>query len=232
MSLQLNSQRLDKLVAPGISTFTQATIPDLADRFPQADHWVINFFLNSYFVASYTDDTRQLVLGFLRRAQLAFAAYTDARDLTLKYLDGNDPDNPRIRAYYAATARWERFTIESSIMLDIFRYINGGQGAFVKGDRSLEDRLSHLANKVKHIGDDIRNKGLYRITDSVALWLSDAGLNCVDAQITYTEASQFLDDIAKVADEIQNPLGLAEKAQGKSATQPAAVLPPPAPSSL
>jgi hypothetical protein len=30
MSVQLNSQRLDKLVALGISTFTQATIPDLA----------------------------------------------------------------------------------------------------------------------------------------------------------------------------------------------------------
>jgi hypothetical protein len=214
MSLQLNSHRLDKLVAPGISTFTQATIPDLADRFPQADHWVINFFLNSYFnfSMSYPDDARQLYLSFLRRAQLAVGAYADARTLTLKYLDGNDPNNPRIRAYYAATARWEHFTIESSIVLDIFRYINGGQGAFAKGDRSHEDRLYHLANKVKHIGDDIRNKGLYRVTDSVAVWLSDTGLNGVDAQVTFTEAAQFLEDVAKVADEVQNPLGLAEKA--------------------
>jgi hypothetical protein len=226
MSLSWNSQLLEKHIAPGISTFTQATIPDLADGFPEADHWVVNFFLNSNLRASYSDNVRQLVLGFLRRAQLAVTAYGDARGLTLKYLDGNEPDNPRIRAYYAAIARWEHFTIESSIMLDIWRYINGGQGAFAKGDRSLEDRLYHLANKVKHIGDDIQNRGLYRVTDSVALWLSDTGLHGVDAQVTYTEAAQFLRDVAKVAHEIQDPLGLAEKAQGKSA------LPPPsAPSS-
>jgi hypothetical protein len=219
MVLTWNSQLLDKLIAPGISTFTQATIPDLTGRFSQADHWVGNFFLNSIFRGSYSDDVRQLVLGFLRRAQLAITAYNDARDLTLKYLDGMAPDNPRLRAYYAATARWENFAIESSILLDIFRYINGGQGAFVKGDRSLEDRLYHLANKVKHIGDDIRNKGLYGVTDSVALWLSDAGLNGIGVQVTYTEAAGFLEDVAKMADEIQDPLGLAEKAQSKSAAQ-------------
>ena len=66
-------------------------------------------------------------------------------------------------------------------MMDIWRYINGGQTAFVKGDGSLEASLHHLANKVKHIGDDIQNRGLYRVTDSVALWLSESSLNGVDA---------------------------------------------------
>ena len=115
--------------------------------------------------------------------------------------------------------------------MDIWRYINGGQTAFVKGDGSLEARLHHLANKVKHIGDDIQNRGLYRVTDSVALWLSESSLNGVDAQVTYTEASQFLLDVVKVADEIQDPLGLAEKAQGKSTAQPPVVPSSPDPSS-
>ena len=79
MSLSFNSQLLEKHIAPGISTFTQATIPDLTDRFQQADHWLVNFFLNSTFRASYSDDVRQLVLGFLRRAQLAVTAYADAQ---------------------------------------------------------------------------------------------------------------------------------------------------------
>lgn len=220
MATKFNSQLLDKLIAPGISTFTRANIPDLTGKFPEADHWVMNLFLSHIFPPQYVDRFRQLVLGFLQRAQLAVAAYTEARDLTLKYLDGNDQDNPRIRAYYAATARWENFVIESSIALDILRWINNGQGAFTKGDGSPEDRLYHLANKVKHIGDDIRNKGLYSVTDSVALWLTDAGLNGVGVQVTYAEASKFLEDVAKVADELQSPQNFVEKDRGESAESP------------
>lgn len=201
MSLSWNSQLLDSHIAPGISTFTRATIPDMAGKFPEADHWVFNSFLIHVFPPYHVDNHRQLVLGFLRRAQLAVGAYIDARELTLKYLDGNDPDNPRIGAYYAAVARWENFAIESSIAMDILQHIEGAEKPFNKGDGSPEWRLHYLANKVKHIGDDI-NKGRYSLADSVALWLSEATLNGMDVQVTYVEASRFLEDIAKVADNL------------------------------
>jgi hypothetical protein len=206
ISISLNSQLLDKYIAPGISIFTRATIPDLVDRFPQAAHWVENYFINTYFRARDPDDMRQLFVAFFRHAQLAVSAYTDARNLTLEYLDGNDPDYPKINEYYVAIARWEHFTIESSILLATFKHIvNDRNGAFTKGDGSLEDRLTHLANKVKHIGDDIRNKKLYRGTDSIPLWLSDVGLNGADTHVSYAEASQFLEDVAKFANEAQSP---------------------------
>src|SRR5436190_793638 len=52
-ALKWNPQLLDKHIAPGISNFSQANIPDLSGKFPQADHLVANFFLNSILRASY-----------------------------------------------------------------------------------------------------------------------------------------------------------------------------------
>lgn len=235
MSSSFDSHLLDKLIAPGISIFTRADIPDLAGRFPEAEYWVTNFFLNNILPPRYVDQLRQLALAFLRRAQLAVDAYAEARDLTLKYLDGNNPDNPRIRAYYAAVARWENFAIESSIAMDVLKHIKIRIGddreTFRPGDGSPEQRLHHLANKVKHAGDDIRDKGRYALTDSVALWLSEAGLNGIGARatqvvrVTYAEAAQFMEDIAKIADDIQDPQTFPEKVSGQSATPPPAIPP-------
>jgi hypothetical protein len=220
---------LDKWIAPGVSDFTRAVIPDPAGKYPEAEDWSANFFLNSLNPIGYEYGLRQrqLVIGFLRRAQLAVAAYTAARRLTLEYLEGHNPLSPQIREYYAAVARWEHFAIESSILIDLFVHIDDGHKVFKKGDRSIEDRLYHLANKVKHIGDDIRNRGLYGTTDSIALWLSNDGLNGLDfdgtkLQVTYAEASQFLDDVARIADKIQNPRNFSQTPPAQAADEPQA----------
>ncbi len=136
-----NPELLDTHIAPGISEFREALIPDLSGRFPQADFWVGNYFLNSVLRVGFRDRWRQIVNGFLRRASQGFAAYLDARRLTLEYLDGNSPLNPRIGRYYKATAAWEGFAIDMTIATDLFKWMNNGAGAFTKNDGSKEYRL-------------------------------------------------------------------------------------------
>jgi hypothetical protein len=65
------------------------------------------------------------------------------------------------------------------------------------------------------------------VTDSVALWLSESGLNGVEAQVTYAEAAQFLEDIARIAEDIQDPQTFPEKVSAQPVTPPPTVPPPP-----
>lgn len=76
--MQWDPDLLDKFVAPGISKFTDARIPDLSLEFPEARYWLANHFLNNTLSGSFPDRTRQLVMGYLRRAHHAFEAYHDA----------------------------------------------------------------------------------------------------------------------------------------------------------
>lgn len=41
-----SSTLLDTVVAPGVSKFCVAEIPDLTGLFPHAQHWLTNHFLN------------------------------------------------------------------------------------------------------------------------------------------------------------------------------------------
>src|SRR5437867_8806774 len=104
--MRWNPQLLDKHIAPGIAQFRSAVIPDLAGQFPQADYWAVNYFLNATLSLAWPDRTRQIVVGFLRRASHAYASYHEGRQLTLDYLEGNDPLDPRLGRYYKTTARW------------------------------------------------------------------------------------------------------------------------------
>ena len=53
--MRWNPLLLDKHIAPAISSFTSASIPDLAGHFPQADYWPVNYFLNATLRAAWPD---------------------------------------------------------------------------------------------------------------------------------------------------------------------------------
>lgn len=137
-----SAQILERLVAPGVTSFTSADVPDLEGKHPEAPHWLANYFLNSAVSGSYKDGFRQAAFAYLRRTSHAHAAYGEARRSTLAYLDGVDPHAPRVRQYFAAAAKWEEFVLQLAMAMDAYRWINGGVvGAFSKGDGSKEYRL-------------------------------------------------------------------------------------------
>jgi hypothetical protein len=207
-----SSAILNEYIAPGVSTFTAAEVPDLTDRHSQAPHWLANHFLNSVLRAAYGPGFRQAALGYLRRAHHAFRSYHDARRLTLAFVQGHEPGVPRLREYYDAVAAWETFVLQCSMAYDLFRWLNQGQGAFEKGDGSKEQRLYRMANQIKHVPSCI-DSGQCTANDTIPLWLTNEGLNSFGLSVSFAEAGELLSDLARVADDLQDPLKFTGRAQ-------------------
>jgi hypothetical protein len=208
--MQWNPAILSKFIAPGIADFTSGDIPDLTERFPQAPHWVTNHFLNNALGTSFKDRWRQVVLAYIRRAHNAFSSYHEARSRSLAYLDGNQPDNPRVGRYFDAVSSWENFALQISMATDLFRWLNEGQGAFQKNDGSKEQRLNEIANLVKHTASAVTS-GQCGEADTVTLWLANDGKRSFGLIVSYAESSEILIDVSKLADDYQDPHSLREK---------------------
>jgi hypothetical protein len=136
--------------------------------------------------------------------------------MTLSYLDGNDPHNPRVGRYYNAVAEWEAFAIDVTIACDLFKWLNQDQGAFAKHDGSKEYRLYEIGNRVKHMASCVRS-GQCAPDDTLPLWINKLGLNSFGIVVAYDEAADILADICAVADELQDPISFREKARSTAA---------------
>ncbi len=215
MTFSWSKTIIDKYMAPGLVEFTGAEVPDLTADFPQAPYWLGNQFLNAIGRATYRDGVRQLVLGYVRRTYHAFQDYHSARALTLAYLDGNNPHNPRLVDYYKAVAQWEAFAIQASMAFDLIlgmRRSAGPEahGVFEQGDGSPEDRLNLIANQVKHLASCVRS-GQCQATDTVPLWLTNNGLASFGVELSYADASAVLTEMAKHSEDLQDPLKYFER---------------------
>jgi hypothetical protein len=93
----------DKFIAPELSKFTSATLPDLSAIDKEQEHWLANYILNSILRVNVPSPDRQRYFNFLRRSHSAFEEYAAARDLTLKYL----ADRERQLGYLKAMGHWE-----------------------------------------------------------------------------------------------------------------------------
>jgi|CXWL01.1.fsa_nt_gi hypothetical protein len=208
--IQWTSYALDKLVAPGVSQFREADVPDVASEFVDAEHWLANHALNTLVSDPYRPGARQAVIGFLRRAQSALAAYTEARERTRSFLAAAVSGDPGIGRYYAAVSAWEAFALYSGIAIELFRWLNAGKGVFSKGDGSVEQRLHTMANQIKHTGKCI-DAGQCTPEHTIPLWLSNAGIESFQVSVSYAEAAQILKEICGVADKLQNPRNFIEQ---------------------
>jgi hypothetical protein len=86
MAISYNTGLLDRYIAPGISTLTLCGAPDITSAHPEAPHWMANHFLNSAFRGTFKNKFRQYAVNQILRAQVAFADYHEARDLSYAIL--------------------------------------------------------------------------------------------------------------------------------------------------
>ncbi len=193
---------LDRYVAPGIVEFTAADVPDLRSEFPGWRHWITNHFLNNVLRGAFREPWRQYAVNFIRRAQSTFKFYHDARDLTLSYLDGNEPLNPRVGTYYEAVSAWEAALLNWAICLDIVRRLNQ-KDVFQKKDGSPEERAYELHNTIKHHALDIHNGSLAG-DDVIAVWLTSAGFRSNSHELSYREFADLVRAVARLSSELQD----------------------------
>lgn len=200
MTVQYSATILDKHIAPGVSTFLAADIPDMSSWSKESPHWVANFFLNSAFSASFAAPMNAYAYNFLRRAQYAFAEHHFARESTLAFL-ANGGQSPK--RYADALFHWECFLGQAWHAFALL--ITAWEGkAFEKNDGSSEQRLNALYNQMKHVESRIEN-GQMIAGATVPVWLENEGLRSVNASLTYAETADALKEIAKYADALSNP---------------------------
>lgn len=200
--LRWSSGVLDKHVAPEISTFTGADIPDLQPDFPEWRHWVTNHFLGNVFRGGFREPWRQYALNFIRRSQATFNFYQAAREVTTKYLVGNDVRNPKIGQYYEAIAAWEVVFMNWAICLDLVRRLNG-EHLFQKNDGSSEQRAHAIHNTIKHHAADIHS-GTLAGDDTLPVWLTSSGFRSKSDELSYAELADLVRDISKLSTELQD----------------------------
>jgi hypothetical protein len=207
MAIQYNTEYLGKFFAPGISDFTVCDAADLSHSYPQAAHWLTNHFLNALFRSGYKNKYRQYAINQMHRAQVAFADYHEARDLTLEFLARGSPDNPASKIYFRALARWESCLLNLQIFIDVMNKMKTDlqdDPVFKKADGTPAQRAYSIANTVKHWGEDIF-AGRHEEADTVPLWLTNGGLKTRKTELTYSELTALVSEVAAVADKMQNP---------------------------
>lgn len=200
MAAQFSGAMLDVLLAPGISTFNEAEIPDLSGAFPEAEFWLTNHFLNSLLGARYKDGWRQAAVTLMFRTQGALRAYTRARNKTIECIADFRPGRPASRLYFEALSDWETTLFNVQVALNlVFVVINPAAQP-----SNEATKIRNAFNRVKHFAEDIK-RGSDMSSMTLPLWLTKQGLATSVADITFTELADSIRDLAQAADSLQNP---------------------------
>jgi hypothetical protein len=202
--VQFSSFFLDKYVAPEISSFTEASIPDMSAITAEQGYWLVNFVLNSGFQVSMDDALRRTLYNFLRRTEAAFREYEVARQSTLEYLANRDA----ISGYIVAVGHWE--VLLSQAYQAWCLLARGQRILFQPGDGSPMQRLNLLYNRAKHAEKAITAQQLPP-DGTLPVWLKNNGLHCVESSLSFEEVAEILEDLAHWAEASQDPLTMREK---------------------
>jgi hypothetical protein len=200
MATQFSDVILEMHIAPGVSEFKTAKIPDMSSWSKESSHWTANYFLNSAFTAAFAPPMNAYAYNYIRRAQYAFSQHHLARESTLKFLKngGQSPQN-----YASALFHWECFLGQAWHAFALLATAWQGK-SFEKNDGSVEQRLNAMYNQMKHVESRIEN-GQMLPKATVPVWLENQGLRSIDTILTYAETAEVLKEIAKYADALSNP---------------------------
>lgn len=204
--MPLSNEAKDKYVAPEISAFTKADMPDVSSA-PEQGHWLNNYVLNAMRRGDFPDPARQFVFNYLRRTVGAFREYSLARERAQGYLANTDS----ITAYIDAVAHWEVYLSQAwhaCLLLERFSGIK--KSWFTPGDGSAHERLNWVYNSAKHAESAIENRETL-LGATMPMWLANDGLRTVTHTLLYTEDAEILQDLSDWANILQDPVTTEEK---------------------
>lgn len=216
--MRASSYFLDKFVAPGISGFRSAEIPNMTTYDPESRFWLANFVLNSGLGGNFLPPGNAYAYNYLRRAVAAFSEHEEARQATRGFLSS---DRQSLSRYAAATTHWEFFLGQSwhayLLLRGFFKFLTQQDipQVFARGQGSVEERLNDLYNSMKHVESRIENGQMIEGA-TVPVWLTNDGLRSTDALLSYAETGDILRDLAKWANIIVDPREMANKLRESS----------------
>ncbi len=206
---QWNPALLNRLLAPGIAEFSICEIPDFRETHKESQHWLANHFLNNVFHGEFSANNRQFAVNLIFRAQACFSLYHGARDSTMQFIAESAKHNPKTKLYFAAIANWEACFLNHQIFIDVLSKMIGNN-IFEPNDNSPEQRAYEMANTIKHWGGAIK-RNEHHVNDTIPMWLNNDGFSTRDYNVSYVEFGELVNDMAKVANDLQDPTALAKK---------------------
>jgi hypothetical protein len=214
MDFRATNYTLDTFVAPELSAFTAAEIPDMAGVAADTSHRLTNFILNSVVQAKLDRPDADYRFLLIRRAVLATEEYTLARERTLDYLSllGDGGSNTTVTPYFRALHHWEGFLAQTMGAYNALVRPIPDQGArlFEPGDGSVYQRLNHLHNASKHSDKRIK-AGQMPTSGPLAVWLYNGGLKSTEDSLTFSECAELATELDAVAYVFEDALSASER---------------------
>lgn len=216
--ITFSSSALENLIAPGITQFTLASIPDITKEFDQYPYWLSSHFLNKLNVLlgapDFKSPVKQIVMNIVRCGFFTFQEYDHARETTSKYLHDLNPSNPSVNGYHQITHHWKCLMNEYLTCTDLCNEFNSRLGAsirvFEENDGSKECRFYEIGNTTKHFRGKMRRNKI-KDQHTIPFWLTNTGIESIDASISYAEIGEIVRDIGTLTEEVVAPLEFIKK---------------------
>jgi len=181
---------VDTFISDKITKVTACNAADLYLEFPDAKNWLSGFGLMVIFNDQPPENRRHFAWQFLRRAEMALAEYSLAREALQNLLSGN---RGRWSPYFHALTHFETALAQLYQALDSYRKLSK-RNLFESNDDSVEDRLNKIYNISKH----------QLTTGDQLVWISDSGVETAVAAISYVEIEELLRSLARVATKLSS----------------------------
>jgi hypothetical protein len=188
----------DKFFAPEISSLVAPSAPSLRYGSSETGSWLGTFVLNCATRFRIADPERQLIYTLIRRADAAVLGYEEGSAL-LSGIHGATPQ-PSLRTYSRCLMAFEHSVAATFHALRLLRQLHPHKPQlFVQQDASVVQRLDRVYNAVKHADDLIGEGGRFAKDSTLAVWLVNDGMRCVDARLSFNELHAEIDDVGLIA---------------------------------
>lgn len=200
-----NTELLKKFIAPRIDELPDVTLPDLHTEFEAAEAWMQQYFLSSILQGAFTGETRIYAESIIARIQITFSGYQAGRTKTLAYAEKWVAGNPGIGRYLGAIGEWEGVFLNLQVIHDLLSKFMGA----TYSDGGREKRAWIIANRIKHVSEDIRDGRL--LGPGMPLWFTQSGFATIGASVTFDELGHQVKFLAMIADCLSMPTKARER---------------------
>lgn len=152
--------------------------------------------LSNIFVAQLYDPLGRMVLMFSRRVGQAIREYRTAHDLLASYVAELNERNDHFLRAMQATAHFEQSIASACQAFKLMKRLNhrlGPNREHPDDRRAL--RIIKLWNRSKHFDEDLEGCSLADKDIIAPVWLTNDGIECIDAFVPFTEFRTVLLDL-------------------------------------
>lgn len=189
----LSNVALDTYIAHRLSELTTCGAQELTIE----TKWLNTFILKTIFNYQLDNKTRAYLFNFIRRSEMALAAYIEARSQLEQYL--NTPRNV-ISPYFLSLAQFEICVSQCYQGYELLARA-ADTNLYENGDGSVEERLQIVYVDTKHM-DRMIDGGKLPEPATSSIWITNTGLESSRGSISFQELHGLLENMHQLAEKL------------------------------